>query len=96
MTPLQSLMEGTDEEDALIQCLSNVVRLDEGLLPPELTVSKTPLLLLNALLAYGVYKTIFENPFFFLRNQLDYEPPRLAPDEKFKTIYHSMLAGELQ
>ena len=95
MTSLQSLMEGTDEEDALIQCLSNVVRLDEGRLPPGLTTPKVPSLLLNALLAHDIYKTIFENPFFFLRDQLDNDPPRLAADEKFKTIYHSMLAGEL-
>lgn len=94
MTPLQSLMFGTDEELALIQCLSNVVRLDEGRLPPGLTTSKTPSLLLNAVLAHDVYKTIFENPFFFLRDQLDYEPPRLSPDEKFNMIYHCMLTGE--
>lgn len=95
MTPVQNLMAGTDEEVALTQCLSNVVRLDDGRLPTGLTTSKTPSLLLNALLAHDVYKGIFETPFFFLRDQLEYEPPRLAPDEKFLSIYQSML-GELK
>jgi len=95
MTPLQSLMKGTDEEVALTQCLSDVVRLDEGCLPPGLATSKSPSLLLNALLAHDIYKTIFGNPFFFLRDQLDYEPPRLPPDEKFNEMYQWMLSGKL-
>jgi hypothetical protein len=97
MAHVQSLMEGTDEEVALSESLSNVVRLDGGRLPPGLTTttSKTPSLLLNALLAHDVYKTLFENPFFFFNDQLDYEKPRLAADAKFSQIYQSMLGGKL-
>jgi hypothetical protein len=94
MTPVQNLMQGTEEEIALTQCLSNVVRLDDGHLPPGLNTSKTPSLLLNALLAHDVYQSVFDNPFFFLHDQLDYEPPRLAPYEEFNKLYQ-MMQGEL-
>jgi hypothetical protein len=94
MTPVENLMQGTEEEIALTQCLSNVVRLDDGRLPPGLNTSKTPSLLLNALLAHDVYQSVFDNPFFFLHDQLDYEPPRLAPYEEFNKLYQ-MMQGEL-
>jgi hypothetical protein len=94
MTPVQNLMQGTEEEIALIQCLSDVVRFDDGRLPPGLNTSKTPSLLLNALLTHDVYQSVFDNPFFFLHNQLDYEPPRLAPYEEFNKLYQVM-QGEL-
>lgn len=62
---LQSLK--TEEYRALVETLSNVVVLENEELPRSiLAVKKSPMLLLNALLAHHVHITFSRSPFFFL------------------------------
>lgn len=65
---LLSSLEKRDYE-ALMQCLAPAVLFKNNELPKELfTTAKSPMLLLNALLAHSVYASFFRSPFFFLSN----------------------------
>lgn len=64
---LQSLK--TEEYSALMQELSNIVVLENDELPKSIfAIKKSPMLLLNALLAHHVHMTFSRSPFFFLRS----------------------------
>ncbi|KAG4427172.1 hypothetical protein IFR05_017345, partial [Cadophora sp. M221] len=61
---LRSLREV--ESEALMRQLSNVIVLENGQLPKVIyTTTKSPILLLNALLTDHVYMSFFRSPFFF-------------------------------
>jgi hypothetical protein len=63
-----SLLESLDatESTALMQDLEQVVLFENGQLPVVLLNTKrSPMILLNALIAHNLYKSFFQNPFFF-------------------------------
>jgi hypothetical protein len=73
---------------ALMNNLSDVCVLRNEGLPEGLTSSKSPALLLNALLA------LFKNPFFFLEIGLGDVSPKLGLDRLLSEIYSRMQQGK--
>jgi DNA gyrase/topoisomerase IV subunit A len=91
-----SIFQRLDETDrvALLNDLAEVCVLTNGVLPEGLTSSKSPALLLNALLAHHVYTTLFKNPFFFLGNGLGDFPPQSGLDSLLNEIYSRTQQGK--
>lgn len=91
-----SVLQRLDKDDrvALLNGLAEVCVLKNDELPEGLTSSKSPALLLNALLSYHVYTALFKNPFFFLGNGFgDFRPkPRL--DSLLNEIYSRTQQGK--
>jgi hypothetical protein len=84
-----ALLQSLDERDyvALMNDLAHVVLFENEQLPQGLSTSKSPALLLNALLAHSVYTSIFRNPFFFLEDGLGDILPRPGLERKLDEIY---------
>ncbi|KFZ02939.1 hypothetical protein V502_11373 [Pseudogymnoascus sp. VKM F-4520 (FW-2644)] len=72
--------------EALMNDLAEVCVLRSDSLPEGLTSSKSPGLLLNALLAHHVYTVLFKDPFFFLNNGLG-DVPKTGLDSLLNEIY---------
>jgi predicted RNase H-like nuclease (RuvC/YqgF family) len=91
-----SVFQRLDEADhaALLNDLAQVCVLTNDGLPEELTSSRSPALLLNALLAHHVYTTFFKNPFFFLGNGLGDVLPQSRLDSLLNEIYSRMQQGK--
>jgi DNA gyrase/topoisomerase IV subunit A len=91
-----SIFQRLDEADhvALLNDLAEVCVLTNDGLPEGLTSSKSPALLLNALLAHHVYTTLFKNPFFFLGNGLGDVLPKSGLDSLLNEIYSRTQQGK--
>jgi hypothetical protein len=91
-----SVFQRLDEADhvALLNDLAEVCVLTNNGLPEGLTSSKSPALLLNALLAHHVYTTLFTNPFFFLGNGLGDVLPKSGLDGLLNEIYSRTQQGK--
>jgi hypothetical protein len=65
-------LENLDHSEfmSLLKNLSHVAVIKNNELPRGLSESKSPALLLNALLAHHLYTTVFRSPFFFLDDGL--------------------------
>jgi hypothetical protein len=92
-----SLIQELGEKDVadLMNGLSTVVLLQENQLPQGLSTSRTPALLLNALLAHDIYTNLFRNPFFFLKDGLGDNLPRTGLEQILHRIYFMAQACEL-
>ncbi|OBT82586.1 hypothetical protein VE02_08679 [Pseudogymnoascus sp. 03VT05] len=84
LSVFQQLEEASHE--ALMNDLAEVCVLRSGALPEGLTSSKSPGLLLNALLAHHVYTVLFKDPFFFLNIGLG-DVPKTGLDSLLNEIY---------
>ncbi|CAG8949947.1 hypothetical protein HYFRA_00004278 [Hymenoscyphus fraxineus] len=74
-----------EDYDALMQELSSVVIFEDKNLPKGIsTTAKSPMLLLNALLANHIYASFFQSPFFFLERNLEDSSHK---DPLFEDIY---------
>jgi hypothetical protein len=84
-----ALLQTLDRTDSasLKKDLSHVVLLENNQFPPGLSTPKSPSLLLNALLAYDMYTTLFRNPFFFLEDRLRHTLPRAGLENALDMIY---------
>jgi hypothetical protein len=83
---LQSL--GNEEFAALRQDLENVVLFDNGQFPQDLLrTAKSPMLLLNGLVAHALYSSFFRSPFFFLSSGDGREPSGFRSEEILEGIY---------
>ena len=91
-----SVFQRLDEADhvALLDDLAEVCVLTNDGLPEGLTSSKSPALLLNALLAHHVYTTLFKSPFFFLGNGLGDVLPKSGLDSLLNEIYSRTQQGK--
>ncbi|KAK6604892.1 hypothetical protein H4I96_05474 [Botrytis cinerea] len=69
---IDTLIKSLDQRKiaALKEALTNVVLFENGSLPWGLSAKKSPSLLLTALLAHHIYKTLFESPFFFIDDNM--------------------------
>ena len=84
------------ESTALMQQLSNVVLSENGELPEGIsTAAKSPMLLLNALLADHVYMSFFRSPFFFLGGSIADSSSNDRPDGVLEDIYQRAKSGKL-
>jgi hypothetical protein len=91
---LQTL--GEVEHKALMQELSNVVMLENGQLPKDITTTaKCAMLLLNALLTDHLYMSIFRSPFFFLGKKTENPSLTFRPEEILEDIYSRAQIGML-
>ncbi|TVY82087.1 hypothetical protein LSUE1_G004631 [Lachnellula suecica] len=85
-----SFLQSLDRNDsaALMQSLARGVLLENGQLPQGLlTAPKSPMLLLNALLAYSVYTSFFRNPFFCFTKETGDSSLTSVPKEHWESIY---------
>ena len=90
---LQSFAEV--ESAALMQDLANVALVENGQLPDGLsTIAKSPMLLLNALLAHSVYTSFFRSPFFFLGNNDPNAASNSRPERILEDIYERAQEGK--
>jgi hypothetical protein len=80
---------------ALIEDLANVALVENGQLPDGLfMIARSPMLLLNALLAHSVYTSFFRSPFFFLGiNDLN-AGSNARPERILEEIYERAQAGK--
>ncbi|TAQ85420.1 hypothetical protein B7494_g6249 [Chlorociboria aeruginascens] len=84
-----------EERQACLNRLSDVVKMENGGIPPALSTPKSPALLLNALVAHDVYLSFFVNPFFFLsdgrgdQNCCDRLPPEVSMQNMWITMAES-------
>ncbi|KAM0141125.1 hypothetical protein ACHAO1_001901 [Botrytis cinerea] len=69
---IDTLIKSLDQRKiaALKEALTSVVLLENGNLPQGLSAKKSPSLLLTALLAHHIYKTLFKSPFFFINDNM--------------------------
>jgi hypothetical protein len=89
---LQSFAEA--ESAALMQVLANVALVENGQLPDGLsTIARSPMLLLNALLAHSVYTSFFRSPFFFLGNNDPNAASNARPERILEDIYERAQEG---
>lgn len=79
---------------ALMNDLAEVCVLTTDGLPEGLTSLKSPGILLNALVAHHVYKTLFKNPFFFLDNGLGDVLPKLGLGSLLNEVYSRTQQGK--
>jgi hypothetical protein len=85
LSKLSSLM--ATEYSALMQELAQVVLVENNELPPGLsTAARSPMLLLNALLAHTVYLSYFQSPFFSFKD-IDTDHSDIATQDKLESIY---------
>ena len=83
------------ESAALMQDLANVALVENGQLPDGLsTIAKSPMLLLNALLAHSVYTSFFRSPFFFLGNNDPNAASNARPERILEDIYERAQEGK--
>lgn len=84
------------ESVALMEQLSHVVFLEDGRLPKCISnTTKSPMLLLNALLTHHVYTNLFQSPFFFVQEAFgDYSSSSL-PGSVLGEIYERAKRGKL-
>jgi hypothetical protein len=93
-----SLLQSLSEEEiaALMRSLANVVLLENDQLPKELhTAARSPILLLNALLAHSVYRSFFQSPFFFLGHSDEDTATNNSPRNTLEDIYRRAQEGKL-
>lgn len=91
---LQSL--GDEESAALRHALENVVLFENGQFPQGLlATAKSPMLLLNALVAHSLYTSFFRSPFFFLSNGDGEGSSSFRPERILEDIYEQAQSGEL-
>jgi len=85
MSPIQTL----DEIDVatLMKDLSHVVLLEDNQLPKGLSGPKSASLLLNALLAHGVYMSLFRSPLFLFAEEGAQHLSRAGPAAALDEIY---------
>lgn len=93
------------EYTALLKNLGRVVRMVDGLLPPQLSKgTKAPVLCLNALLANEIHMHILADPFFFLEDDIgsiiDSLPAdssilkqRPSPNLLYREMYDTLMQG---
>jgi hypothetical protein len=94
ISPLQSL--GEAEHTVLMEQLKNVAVIENGQLPQGITTAaKSPMLLLNALLADHVYASFFRSPFFFLVGRYEDSPLKTRPEAILEDIYRGAKDGKL-
>ncbi|PMD38633.1 hypothetical protein L207DRAFT_429984 [Hyaloscypha variabilis F] len=85
------------ESAALMQDLANVALVENGQLPDGLsTIARSPMLLLNALLAHSVYTSFFRSPFFFLGNNDPNAVSNARPEQILEDIYERAQEGNQQ
>ncbi|KAH7411294.1 hypothetical protein BKA64DRAFT_638933 [Cadophora sp. MPI-SDFR-AT-0126] len=77
----------TPDMDLLMECLANVVVLDNGKLPEGLTKQKSSSIILNALLAHDIYTSFFCNPFFFIEGEPEHNSVNNSASNDLDTIY---------
>ncbi len=76
------------EYATLMEDLGNVALIENGQLPEGLSATaKSPMLLLNALLAHSVYTSFFRSPFFFLGNNDGDSQSNGKPEGILEDIY---------
>jgi hypothetical protein len=82
-------LDSLDELDyhALMNDLSSVVVFNENQLPSGFPTTKSPSILLNALLAHAVYSSFFRGPFFFLNAGHGTDLERTVVGEDLDEIY---------
>ena len=86
---------GEAEKIALMQDLANVVLFENGQLPEGLsTAPRSPMLLLNALLAHSVYTSFFQSPFFFLGKKDEISSLNTRPVGVLEDIYERAQNGK--
>ena len=81
-----------EQHASLMASLSRVAVVENNQLPGGLSTPKGPSLLLNALLAHDVYTSLFQTPFFFLNDDLEYGPTGGGLDVPLNKIYGLALA----
>lgn len=82
------------ESAALMQVLADVALVENGQLPDGLsTIARSPMLLLNALLAHSVYTSFFRSPFFFLGNNGPNAASNARPERILEDIYERAQEG---
>ena len=85
LSTLSSLM--ATEHSALMRELARVVLVENNELPPGLsTAARSPMLLLNALLAHSVYMSYFQSPFFSFKD-IDTDHSAIVTQDKLENIY---------
>jgi hypothetical protein len=72
---------------SLLKNLSHVAVIKNNELPRGLSESKSPALLLNALLAHHLYTTMFRSPFFFFDDGLGKDSQVTSDGELLREIY---------
>ena len=83
------------ESAALMQDLAHVALVENGQLPDGLsTIARSPMLLLNALLAHSVYTSFFRSPFFFLGNNDPNAASNARPERRLENIYERAQEGK--
>jgi hypothetical protein len=91
---LQSL--GEVKHAALMEQLKNVAVIENGQLPEGITTTaKSPMLLLNALLADHVYASFFRSLFFFLGGNCENPLSKARPEAILEDIYRGAKDGKL-
>jgi hypothetical protein len=92
---LRSFAEAESESAALMQELANVALVENGQLPEGLsTIARSPMLLLNALLAHSVYTSFFRSPFFFLGDNDPNAASNARPERILEDIYERAQEGK--
>lgn len=82
------------ESAALMQALTNVAPIENSQLPEGLsTTARSPMLLLNALLAHSIYTSFFRSPFFFLGNNDANAPSNVRPEAILEDVYRRVKEG---
>jgi hypothetical protein len=78
----------------LMQDLANVVLFENGQFPGGLsTTARSPMLLLNALLAHSVYTSFFRSPFFILGKNEGKSTSTVRPESVLEDIYERAQKG---
>jgi hypothetical protein len=86
---------GEVEFAALMQDLANVALVENGQLPEGLsTTARSPMLLLNALLAHSVYTSFFRSPFFFLGKNDANASSNVRPEDILEDVYEWAQEGK--
>jgi len=83
------------ESAAFMQDLAKVALVKNGQLPDGLsTIARSPMLLLNALLAHSVYTSLFRSPFFFLGSNDPNGVSNARPERILEDIYERAQEGK--